>query len=124
MEPKPAYFGVRPSGTRLEDDQRYLAVGPLLVSGVALVQVDHPRPQALALLRTGHPRVDVELAPAHLNRRSGVGAKVVVPGGMARMAALRGHDHDLLAIGQIGERRGPRLAALGAHVVEQKHRRD
>ena len=38
------------------------------------------------------------------------------------MAALRGHDHQVVAVRHVGQRARPARAALGADVVEEEHR--
>src|SRR3954447_22980888 len=108
---------------RLEDHERDLALGPVLVVRVTAVEVDHLGPEALALLGSGYPRLDAELPRAGLNGRLRVRPEVVKPGGMPRRPALRGHDHDVVAVLQVHERRRPLLSALGSDVVEQEHGR-
>jgi hypothetical protein len=57
-------------------------------------------------------------ARSYRGSRAGCG-----PGRVVRRAALRGHDHDPVAVLEVGERAGALPAASGADVVEQQHRR-
>src|SRR4051794_19094185 len=107
----------------LEDDERDLAVRALLVVGVAAVGPHGLRPQALALLRVRHPGMHAPLLMADLDRRVGVRAQVVEPCRALGMAALRGDEDDVVAVGDVHQRRGAPRAALRADVVEQQHRR-
>src|SRR5918994_904904 len=67
----------------------------------------------------------MHLAPlrAHLDGGLGMRTQVVEPAGMARIPALRGDDHEVLAVLDVEQRGGPPRVALRAHVVEQEHRR-
>src|SRR5690349_20219738 len=67
--------------------------------------------------------MDLLAAGADLDRDVGVGDEVVEPGGVARMSALGGDEHVVLAVLEIGERSGALGVALGADVVEQQRRR-
>src|SRR5215216_2932564 len=84
-----------------QDDQRDFAAGPGLVLGVARIRLDDMRPQALALLRRRHPRADLPPLRAHLDGRIRVRLEVVEPRRVLRIAALRGHDHQVVAAGDV-----------------------
>ena len=56
---------------------------------------------------------------ADLHRRVGVGLEVVEPSRMRRLAGLRSHHHDGVAVFEVHHRRGPLHTAPGARVVDQ-----
>ncbi len=70
-----------PCSAWLEDHERDLPLGALLVGGVAAVGLGPHEPQPRALLGVGHAGVHVATAGPDLDGRVGVGAQVVKPGG-------------------------------------------
>src|SRR6476620_8186640 len=98
---------------RLEDDDRDLPGRLLLIFGVGRVEADHHRPEAVALLALRVVRTNVNVLPADLE----IGfarAKVQIPGGVLRVASLRG-DHDVaIAVAPVEERHRALLARLAA----------
>src|SRR5215207_2999376 len=111
------------SAARLEDDERDLAVGALLVAAVAAVGRDGLRPQPLTLVAIGDARAYRAALAANLHGRVGMRPQVVVPAGVLRVATLGAHDDDVRPILDIDQRRSSRGTALGADVIEQQHRR-
>src|SRR5256885_11489090 len=79
---------VAPALTPLEDDERDLALGALLVLGVAAVVVDDPRPQAAPLLGSRDAGVDRLVLAAYLHDGVWVRLQVVEPGGGLPQARL------------------------------------
>src|SRR5207253_806291 len=106
----------------LEDHERDLAIGPPAVVLVAAVDLHDLRPQALALLGTGDAGMYLPAAGADLDRRVGVRHQVVKPGGVLRIAALRGDQDHVLAVARVDERARAPGSALGADVVDEQHR--
>jgi hypothetical protein len=100
--------------------ERYLAVGALLIVAVAAVGLDGLGPQAGALLLIGHSSPDRSSLRADLDGRVRVSAEVVEPGGVLGIAALRGHEHEVLPVLHIDERCLPLLTALGTDVVSSR----
>ena len=78
--PRPGRRSVRERHqARLEDHQRDLPVGPLLIALVSAVDRDRLRPEAIALRCPGDASAHRPSTRAHLHRRLGVGAQVVKP---------------------------------------------
>ena len=84
---------------------------------------DDLRPQPLPLAGIGHTRVHLQVLRAHLDGGVWIRAQVVEPGRVLRVAALRGHDHDVVAVPDVAQRARALGSALGPHVVEQQVRR-
>src|SRR3974390_207981 len=80
-----------------------------------------PQPIPLGALRVVDGAGSERLA-SHLDRDFRVGAKIQVPSGMRRRAALRPHDHIPVAVATVDEGRYPRLAGLGPDGVQEQHR--
>ena len=108
---------------RLEDDERNLAIGALLVVPVAAVEINHPRPQARVLRGRRHASSHGPSPGPDLNRRVRIRTQVVEPRRVLWMPALRRDDDELFALAHVRERRGASLAGLGTDVVQQQHRR-
>src|ERR1022692_909740 len=105
---------------RHADDQRDVAVGALLIAGVASVSRYHLRPQFGLLLRR---RLTGQHWPAlarHGQLDLGLGDQVAAPVRVTVVSSLGGHQHDLVAVDdrrrEDGRTRLPRLAAHGVQL--------
>src|SRR6476620_649902 len=90
------------SAARLEHDERDLPIGALLIVPIAAVEVHDLGPEPLPLLSLGDSGAHGAALRADLDRRLGVLHQVVKPGGIARVPALGGNEHDVLSVLQIG----------------------
>src|SRR5437763_17100984 len=97
--------GVYPSAP-LQDQEWDLAPGSRLVALVVAIGGHSPWPEALALFGRGDTRVNAAPLRPDLHRRVGIGAQVVVPGGVLGVAALGGDDHDVVAVLDVEQCRG------------------
>src|SRR5215218_6766953 len=105
----------------LQDHQRDLAACPALIVVVGGVGLDDARPQPRALLRVRHARVHRAALRAHLHGGIRIRPQVVEPRRVLGIAALRGHDHEVVAVGDVEQGAGALDAALRPNVVEQEH---
>src|ERR1700761_8556557 len=107
------------AGGGLEDDDRDLAAGLLLVLGEPGLQFLLPGPDRLPLLRVGHPGGPRDGLGADLEGGLGVGLQVVVPGRVVRGTGLGGEDRVAAVHRLVGQRGDPLLAGPGPGVVQQ-----
>src|ERR1022692_1691566 len=107
----------------LENDDRDLATGLLLVVGEARDGCLLLGPDPLPLVAAGHPGSEIERLGPDLGPHRGIGDQVVVPGRMRVGAGLRAEYSEAARYRQVHHRVYPLLAALGAHCVQQQQRR-
>src|SRR5258706_2342501 len=91
------------------------AAGFALVFGKTRHHLDHFGVKLAAFGLSGRGGTDLEAPGANLDGRDRVGQQVVVPVGIAGRAAFGGDDDKAVPIGDIGHRRGARLAAFRAN---------
>src|SRR5208282_616213 len=110
------------SGGALEDDNRDLARGLLLI----FLEEWHLRrllvEQALALRAGSDGGLGLETFGANLEGGSRMGQEIVVPGRIFRRARLGSDNHDPVAIARVDQRVRVSLAAPGAGSDKQQHR--
>src|SRR5581483_8257147 len=109
--------------SRLEHDDRDLAVGPRPVLVVVAPHLVRPPPEPLALLALGDVRASRQNAVEDLDLDVRVLREVLVPAGMLGRPAVGGDDHVAVAVPRVDERRRPRPAALPAGRGQQQDRR-
>src|SRR5581483_4683422 len=98
---------------RLQHDDRDPPRRLPLVLRVGRPELDHLRPEAVALLALGDARLDAELLAADLHLRL-VALQVVEPRRVALRAPDRGDEDDPVAVAPVQERRRPHLPGLPA----------
>src|SRR5581483_2641552 len=105
---------------RLQHDDRDPPRRLPLVLRVGRPELDHLRPEAVALLALGDARLDAELLAADLHLRL-VALQVVEPRRVALRAPDRGDEDDPVAVAPVQERRRPHLPGLPALRRQQQH---
>jgi hypothetical protein len=105
-------FGPREGGSRgallgggLEHDDRELAPGALPITVEPRVRGHKALPESLALGGLGQDRADAIAPPAYDRDSLTGGAEVEPPGGDPLGAAIRRHDYEVVAVGQVADRR-------------------
>jgi hypothetical protein len=106
----------------LKQHERDLARRAFPVFAPMWVVLRGPRPEAVSLGVASLPRAHLQSSPGDLDFCLRVRAQVVHPGGIPRVAALRGYDQEVLPVGHVHERRRAQLAALGTDVIQQQQR--
>src|ERR1700681_657589 len=99
------------------------AAGFALVFGKTRHHLDHFGVKLAAFGLSGRGGTDLEALGANLDGRDRVGQQVVVPVGIAGLAAFGGDDGKAVPIGDIGHRRGARLAAFRANGGQEQEGR-
>src|SRR5207247_2620568 len=106
--------------SRLEDHDRNLpALRIALVELGSGIHRHELRPEAIALPVGRDASADLANHRANLNRGVRIRLEVMEPCWMRRLAGLRGHHDDGVAVFEVHHRRRPLHTALGARVVDQ-----
>src|SRR5262249_41712655 len=98
----------------LDDDERDLARGARLVLVVGWPDLGHDRPERRLLRLRRGAGTRLEAVRHHLHLDLGFGRQVLVPGGMLRRPAARGHHQVAVAVAAVDQGRGPRLTGAPA----------